>query len=85
MSNLVWPPEAEVFRQRLQHRLRNQAMAYEMNESDVQACLSGVLMKNDTNALIGASDANEEHFRQIADYALKTRRNELVRQTLAEV
>lgn len=83
-SPISWPPEAELFRQRLEHRLRLQAMIYKMNEADVKACMGHVLMGYEPPILAGAGEASEEHMRDIARCELKLRRNALELEALAQ-
>jgi len=83
MSALQWPHDAELFRQRLEHRLRNQAVAYELTEADVQTCLQRILMEHSVTALQGVSTADEKQLRHIADAALKSQRAELERRAHA--
>ena len=75
MNSEMWPADAELFRQRLQHRLRNQAMVYELTESDVQACLNRILMDNEARTLgTFVEDSTDADYRLMADTALKAQR-----------
>ena len=76
-SATQWPPEAELFRQRLEHRLRNQAMVYEMTEADVQDCLNRIIMSNGVEQLVQFVAGSESQLEQIAHLSLRIQQSKL--------
>jgi hypothetical protein len=77
MNAIQWPPAAEHLRRRLEHRLRNQAMAHGLTEPDVQACLTRIWKEHAVAILAGAALLDETWLRHLADGALRERREEL--------